>query len=309
MKRMYWFVKRQLKKIFRSKSYETDALYRLLYNLVHDKKESLELTGNQTVKTFSKQWKTYKNGKGLLTDPNFKKNVTKILCEEELLIDESWFKGKNILDAGCGNGRWSYGFAKMGANITCVDINESAIEETRKVLEPFNVSKKFIRSSLEELPNHLSDEQFDLVFSWGVIHHTKNYNQSFENVCKYCNEKGILYLYLYGRESLSYENDIKLFKERVYYNSLTTESDKYKFLIEKSSGDEMRVHNFHDLYAPLINRRLTFDEVKKSLAEQNFKKIIRTIDHTELFIRAQKGDLEEVPFLQPKQAPYWFQTV
>jgi len=186
MKKIYSYLIRGIKVVKRlilRKSGQTDVLYRLLYNLVHDKTESLELIGTQTVKSFSKQWDTYKEGRALLTDPKFKNNVTKILCKEELLVDESWFKGKKVLDAGCGNGRWSYGFAKMGADITCIDINQSAIEETKKALVSFNVNKTFIQTSLEDLPNHLNDETFDLVFCWGVLHHTKKFNQSFENIC------------------------------------------------------------------------------------------------------------------------------
>tara|TARA_Y100001968_G_scaffold332789_1_gene392263 strand:+ start:3321 stop:4262 length:942 start_codon:yes stop_codon:yes gene_type:complete len=313
MKKIYWYLIRGIKVVKRlilRKSGQTDVLYRLLYNLVHDKTESLELTGTQTVKSFSKQWDTYKEGRALLTDPKFKNNVTKILCKEELLVDESWFKGKKVLDAGCGNGRWSYGFAKMGADITCIDINQSAIEETKKALVSFNVNKTFIQTSLEDLPNHLNDETFDLVFSWGVLHHTKKFNQSFENICRYCKEQGLLYLYLYGRESISYDKDIKFFKERIYYNSLISEEEKYKFLLEKACGNKEQIHNFHDEYAPLINRRLMFNEIKEFLKKRDFINIIRTIDHTELFVRAQKKTTNnDIPFLQPKKPPYWFQSI
>ena len=110
MKKVYWLfirIARKLQKILLGESRQTNALYRVLYNLAHDKTESLELTGKQTAQTFSKQWKTHKHGRALLSDSKFKENVTKILCEEELLVDEAWFKGKNVLDAGCGNGRWS----------------------------------------------------------------------------------------------------------------------------------------------------------------------------------------------------------
>ena len=59
----------------------------------------------------------------LLSDPWFRENVTRILTEEELQIRPEWFAGKRVLDAGCGRGRWSYGFASLGTDVTSVDVN------------------------------------------------------------------------------------------------------------------------------------------------------------------------------------------
>lgn len=291
-----------------SRKKESDALYRLLYQLVHDKEQAIGLSALQTQQAFSTQWKDLPQGNALLTDPWFKDNVARILCEEEILLQPEWFKGKEILDAGCGNGRWSYGFARLGANVTAVDVNEIALESTKKALEGFNVSKKFIHSPLEKLQEKTHGKKYDLVFSWGVIHHCHSFNQALSQVAQHVKEDGILYLYLYGRESYSFEADLQLFKERILYNSFPTQEEKMHFLLKKARGDRNRVHIFHDLYAPLINRRLSFEEVQQALEIHGFSHIERTIDHTELFIRAFKGKV--VPhqqwLLPPKKPPYWF---
>lgn len=277
---------------------------------MHDLEDSLDLSSMKTYDAFSKQWKEHEEGKYLLSDPWFKDNVARILFEEEIQIKKEWFKEKNVLDAGCGNGRWTYGFAELGANITAIDISQIAIEKTKTAVKDHKVRKEFVVSPLETLSKSLSPtNKYDLVFSWGVLHHAKSFNKSLKEIIQYVKEDGILYLYLYGRESISYEDDIELFKERILYNSLPTEKDKIDFLLKKAKGNKSIIHNLHDIYAPLVNRRLEFETVKISLEDCGFKDIVRTIDHTELFIRALKGNVSkyyENWLLPKKKPPYWF---
>ena len=72
-------------------------------------------------------------------------------------------------------------------------------------------------------------------------------------------EGGIIYLYLYGRETNSMEEDLDLFKKRVHYNLMLDEEEQYRFLYEEANGDITRIHNLHDNYAPLVNRRHEFE--------------------------------------------------
>jgi 2-polyprenyl-3-methyl-5-hydroxy-6-metoxy-1,4-benzoquinol methylase len=288
---------------------ESDALYKLLYMLVHDKERSLELSALQTQQSFSKQWSDLQTGNALLSDAWFKQNVTRIICEEELLLKPEWFEGKRVLDAGCGNGRWCYGLAKLGAEVTAVDINTSALESARKALAENNLSAKFVQSPLETLDQVLGNEQFDLVFSWGVVHHCISFNESMKQLGQRVKDGGILYLYLYGRESMSFEVDLELFKQRITYNTLASWPEKEAFLLKKANGDPAQVHIAHDVYAPLLNRRLEFDEVQAQLQSYGFLHIERTIDHTELFVRAVKGTHPIDPkwLLSAKQKPFWFE--
>jgi len=288
---------------------EIDILYMLLYKLTHSLEDSIDVSAIQTKNAFENQWKNIKEGKYLLSDLWFKENVARILYEEEIQIKKEWFRGKNILDAGCGNGRWSYGFAQLGANITAVDINEVAIDETRKAIKDFKVKKEFYVSPLENLSNVIPFRKYDLVFCWGVLHHSKNFNKSLKEVIKFVKNGGILYIYLYGRESSSYNDDLEIFKERVKFNTLISEQEKYNFLLKKARGNRDIIHNLHDCYAPLINRRLDFDYVKNFLKYEEFEDIVRTIEHTELFIRAIKSNTKDYYrkwILPKKQSPYWF---
>lgn len=289
---------------------EIDTLYELLYKLTHDMENAVDLAAFQVQEVFANQWENLKEGKYLLSDPWFKENVSRILYEEEIQIKPEWFKGKNVLDVGCGNGRWAYGFAELGANITAVDINQIAIDETKKVIDSFDIKKEFYISPVESLSQNLPSKKYELVFSWGVLHHCESFYKSLNEIVKFVSPKGILYLYLYGRESLSYSDDIELFKERIRYNSLPTEKDKYKFLLRKANNDSSRIHNYHDIYAPLINRRFKFTQIEQILKSKGFEDITRTINHSELFIRAIRNEASGYYkdwLLPKKQPPYWFQ--
>ncbi len=289
---------------------ELDALYKLLYNNIHDLDHTIPMAANQTEATFSFQWDQMQEGEAMLSDKWFKENILTIITEREILMKKEWFRGKDVIDCGCGGGRWSYGLAKMGANITAVDINESALMATKGVLEEFDVKKDFVLTPLEQLKSAIPDgRKYDLVWSWGVLHHCFSFNESFRQAMSFVKEGGFIYLYLYGRESLNYEVDINLFKNRVRYNTLNTWEEKEKFLLDKQGGDHKKLHQAHDMYAPLLNRRLEFDYVKKMLQENGFTDIVRTVDDGELHVRAVKTAMkpEDKEFIIPKtNNPYWF---
>jgi len=288
---------------------DVDALYLLLHRLTHDLDNAWEMPALQTRESFAYQWANLSEGRYLLSDPWFKVNVTWILCEEEIQIKADWFRGKDVLDAGCGNGRWAFGFAQLDAHVTVVDADPAAVEATRRALEEFSVQKEFHAAPLEELSRHLPAKRCDLVFCWGVLHHCRSFTRALNEVLGVVKEGGLLYLYLYGRESMDPAEDLELFKLRLRFH-LMSPQDKHRFLLDKARGDQCAIHNLHDLYAPLINRRFEFGDVRKALESAGFQEITRTIQHTELFIRAVKGDAAEYHrrwFLPMKPPPYWFE--
>jgi SAM-dependent methyltransferase len=288
---------------------DIDALYKVLYDRVHDRDEALEITPNSTAGAFSKQWEEFPEGEYLLSDPWFKANVGRILTEQEILLDPSWFKGRKVLDAGCGNGRWTYGLASLGAKLTSVDINQSAIDAARVAVNEIAQDVRFLKSPLEDLLEATGGDTFELVFCWGVAHHCVRFNKVLDALCASVAPGGVLYLYLYGSDSMDWKEESRIFKDRVAYNVLMDDEERMRFLLKKAGGNRDIVHNVHDLYAPLINRRFTFDETKGMLAERGFTDVLRTIDHTEVFVRATRGDVDLSEWsLPPAKPPYWFQA-
>lgn len=86
--------------------------------------------------------------------------------ELELLGD---VKGKNILHLQCHFGQDTISLARLGANVTGIDLSDKAIESANDLAEKSNVEANFICCDIYDLPNHL-DQQFDIVYtSYGTI--------------------------------------------------------------------------------------------------------------------------------------------
>lgn len=78
-------------------------------------------------------------------------------------------KGTTILHLQCHFGQDSISLARLGAEVTGVDLSDNAIENARKFAEQTNTDVEFICCDIFDLPNYL-DKQFDIVFtSYGVI--------------------------------------------------------------------------------------------------------------------------------------------
>lgn len=284
-----------------------NALYKILYTQIHDWNQAYELPGCKTSESFRKQWEQLPEGQYLLSDQKFKNCVDSILAEHELLLPKSWFKSKKVLDAGCGNGRWSYGFSRLGVDLTSVDINSVALQYTEAAAAEYDNPKRFIQTPLENLLDHVQENSFDLVFCWGVAHHCPSFVKVMNNLVAACKEGGVVYLYLYGKDSISETAEMELFKQRIIYNVLLNDEEKMLFLMQKANGDKDAIHLIHDVYAPLINRRFTFDEIKGFLESLGCRNFVRTINHTEVFIRATKGESAvPLPTLAGKKSPFWF---
>src|SRR3954451_9104427 len=88
------------------------------------------------------------------------------------LVDFDGYRGKRVLDVGCGAGTDLTRFAKGGAIVSGVDISPSAIALARQ-----NFSQQGLEADLREADGeHLpyGDGTFDLVFAHGVVQYTPN---------------------------------------------------------------------------------------------------------------------------------------
>lgn len=86
------------------------------------------------------------------------------------LIDFDGYRGKRVLDVGCGAGIDLARFAKGGAIATGVDISESAIELARAHFAQQRLTADLRIADGERLP--FGDDTFDLVFAHGVVQYT-----------------------------------------------------------------------------------------------------------------------------------------
>ena len=115
-------------------------------------------------------------------------------------VDFSRLAGKDVLEVGCGSGIAVQLFAEAGANVTAVDLTPWAVETTRARLDAFGLDGEVLEADGERLP--FSDGSFDVVFSWGVIHHTTDMARALAELVRVCRPGGELVLMLYHRRSL-----------------------------------------------------------------------------------------------------------
>src|SRR5580693_165691 len=86
---------------------------------------------------------------------------------------EKW-RGKKVLEIGCGIGTDTINFARAGAEVTAVDLSEKSMELARKRAAVFGLEDKirFCSGNAEQLSSFVPVEPYDLIYSFGVIHHT-----------------------------------------------------------------------------------------------------------------------------------------
>ena len=113
---------------------------------------------------------------------------------------ERW-RGKKVLEIGCGLGTDSINFARAGADITVVDLSGESLDLCKKRFEVFDLKAKFYEGNAERLSDFVPVEKYDLIYSFGVIHHTPHPERVMEQLERYCKPDTELRLMLYTKWS------------------------------------------------------------------------------------------------------------
>src|SRR5713101_72381 len=109
------------------------------------------------------------------------------------------FAGARLLEVGCGMGTDLLQFARGGAKVTGVDLTPRSIEISRQHLAVYGEGGDFAITDGESLP--FADESFDVVYSWGVLHHTPDTGRAVREVHRVLRPGGQARIMLYSRRS------------------------------------------------------------------------------------------------------------
>jgi len=92
--------------------------------------------------------------------------------------------GKRVLEIGCGIGTDAINFARAGAKVVAVDLSEKSIDLARRRADVYGLADRitFHVADAEHLSQEIAPEPYDLVYSFGVIHHTPHPEMVVEEV-------------------------------------------------------------------------------------------------------------------------------
>ncbi len=114
-------------------------------------------------------------------------------------IDKEFFRGKLVLDAGCGAGRHAYFAAKYGAEVIAFDISDKAVESAKENTEGLpNV--RVIQGDIYNLPKVVWKENFGYIFCIGVLHHLSDPQDAFNKLVKLLKTGGTISIWVYGEK-------------------------------------------------------------------------------------------------------------
>lgn len=110
--------------------------------------------------------------------------------------------GRDVLEIGVGMGADHIEWAKSGPrSLTGIDLTPRAVEHTRKRLAIYGLTSDVRVGDAEALP--FQDASFDMVYSWGVLHHSPKTQDAFDEVHRVLRPKGTARIMVYHTHSLA----------------------------------------------------------------------------------------------------------
>lgn len=113
---------------------------------------------------------------------------------------ERW-KGKKVLEIGCGIGTDTINFARHQAYVTAVELSEKSLDIARRRAKVYGLQDRirFHVGNVEELTSFVPVEPYDLIYSFGVIHHTPHPERVIEQMRYYVHEGSMVKIMVYHR--------------------------------------------------------------------------------------------------------------
>ena len=117
------------------------------------------------------------------------------------------WQGRRVLEIGCGIGTDAEQFVRHGAEYTGIDISDASLQICRDRFQTLDLHGQFRNINLLDPADATAIEnlgEFDLVYSYGVLHHFPGMNQHLENIHAVLKPQGELRFMVYAKNSWKY---------------------------------------------------------------------------------------------------------
>jgi 2-polyprenyl-3-methyl-5-hydroxy-6-metoxy-1,4-benzoquinol methylase len=112
--------------------------------------------------------------------------------------------GKRVLEIGCGIGSDAEEFAKHGAEYVGIDLSDQSLEIAQQRFEVLELEGDFYHADVSDSAALSALGQFDLVYSYGVIHHFPGIDKIINNIYKVTKTSGECRFMVYAKNSWKY---------------------------------------------------------------------------------------------------------
>lgn len=147
---------------------------------------------------FGKNWKNFLKDFDHCRLNEAKKDIQKFLGVKSL-------SNKSFLDVGSGSGLSSLAARRLGAKVLSFDYNLESVKCTQSLKLKFfsnDQNWKILKGNVLDINFIKSLGKFDIVYAWGVLHHTGNQWKSLRNLIYTCKSGTLLHLALYNDQGL-----------------------------------------------------------------------------------------------------------
>lgn len=127
----------------------------------------------------------------------------KYFVEKHILsfTDFDRWKNKKVLEIGCGIGTTAVSFAQKNSEYTTIELSKKSLEIAKHRFDTYKLKGEFFHGNAEELSKIIPIKTFDLIYSFGVIHHTPNPDKVLSEIKKYMDNNSILKIMVYAKNS------------------------------------------------------------------------------------------------------------
>ena len=161
----------------------------------------IENENESYVENFGKQWKTYRDVQ-IDSLNNFK--ISYKFLNQMFFNDLNKLQGKQILELGCGAGRFTEYLTKYAKECVSIDLSSAVFHNVAKS----STNLTLIKADFNKL---IPNEKFDIVFCRGVLQHTPNPLKSIKNIHSFVRENGDVYFDIYKNPKIGFLHPKYLF--------------------------------------------------------------------------------------------------